>query len=322
VVNTVSLDRRYGEATRICFDSRDRKLYVGTDNDNLLVFNWSCDSLVARFGVWPGVDALAYYPLGNRVYCGNRYGFVEVYCATDEVARHSELRGGVSQICFRDDGTRVYCIGGDSLLTIDCGTARVVGIASVPGRASALCYNPTDDKVYCGGTSDSVSVHAGSDGRLLATLATGPIPGSGSFAYDSRSNTVLCASAERHSITSIDGESDRVLRTLTIPETPLSVVAAGAHPFSFAPCNGSLVAVIRMDTVPAGLGVAAAPGRTSGSLVRGRLFSTAKPGSVLMNAAGRKVLDLHPGMNDVGSLPSGIYFVREQSAVRKVVITR
>ncbi len=46
----------------------------------------------------------------------------------------------------------------------------------------------------------------------------------------------------------------------------------------------------------------------------------------LLDASGRKVLDLHPGANDVSELAPGVYFVREAEAqaqaVRKVVITR
>jgi hypothetical protein len=49
----------------------------------------------------------------------------------------------------------------------------------------------------------------------------------------------------------------------------------------------------------------------------------------LLNAAGRKVMELHPGANDVRSLAPGVYFVREEpqasggkpQAVRKVVLT-
>jgi len=53
--------------------------------------------------------------------------------------------------------------------------------------------------------------------------------------------------------------------------------------------------------------------------------------SRLLDAAGRKVLDLHPGANDVSRLAPGVYFVSERSAtsgkrsavaVRKVVVTR
>jgi hypothetical protein len=53
--------------------------------------------------------------------------------------------------------------------------------------------------------------------------------------------------------------------------------------------------------------------------------------SWLLDIAGRKVLDLKPGPNDVRALAPGVYFVRERSAVsgkrsafaaRKVLITR
>ncbi len=46
----------------------------------------------------------------------------------------------------------------------------------------------------------------------------------------------------------------------------------------------------------------------------------------LLDIGGRKVLDLHPGANDVRSLAPGVYFVREAQAqaqaVRKIVVTR
>jgi len=58
-----------------------------------------------------------------------------------------------------------------------------------------------------------------------------------------------------------------------------------------------------------------------GKGVRGR--------SLLLDAAGRKVLDLLPGPNDVRHLAPGVYFVREPSAadgkpsaIDKVVIAR
>jgi hypothetical protein len=49
--------------------------------------------------------------------------------------------------------------------------------------------------------------------------------------------------------------------------------------------------------------------------------------AVLMDATGRKVLDLKAGANDVRGLAPGVYFVREQvqsqaSSVRKVIVTR
>jgi hypothetical protein len=70
------------------------------------------------------------------------------------------------------------------------------------------------------------------------------------------------------------------------------------------------------------------------TIVRGVLFlpeasSHRSQVASLLDMSGRKVLDLHPGANDVSRLSPGVYFVRERevrreqrgSAVRKVVIT-
>ena len=73
--------------------------------------------------------------------------------------------------------------------------------------------------------------------------------------------------------------------------------------------------------------------RKGASVVRGVLFlpeaSSRKPeaASWLLDVSGRKVVDIHPGANDVRALAPGVYFVREAQAqaqaqaraVRKVV---
>ncbi len=43
---------------------------------------------------------------------------------------------------------------------------------------------------------------------------------------------------------------------------------------------------------------------------------------LLLNSAGRKVMDLRPGPNDIRHLAPGIYFVRHASGIRKVVVQR
>ncbi len=67
-----------------------------------------------------------------------------------------------------------------------------------------------------------------------------------------------------------------------------------------------------------------------GVLVLGAVDSRQNTGyrAELLDAAGRKVLDLLPGVNDVRALAPGVYFVREAQAqaqaqaVRKIVVTR
>jgi hypothetical protein len=46
------------------------------------------------------------------------------------------------------------------------------------------------------------------------------------------------------------------------------------------------------------------------------------PGPVLLDAAGRKAIDLQPGANDVSRLAPGVYFLRREASIDKVVITR
>jgi hypothetical protein len=70
-------------------------------------------------------------------------------------------------------------------------------------------------------------------------------------------------------------------------------------------------------------------GNPAPTVVRNILFlpeaSSREPQAAnLLDAAGRKVLELHSGANDIRRLAPGVYFIREAQAqvVRKVVITR
>jgi len=69
------------------------------------------------------------------------------------------------------------------------------------------------------------------------------------------------------------------------------------------------------------------PTTSLATVVRGVLFlrgaSSRKPQATsLLDIAGRKVLDLHTGANDVRALAPGVYFVRDESRTRKVVVQR
>lgn len=56
------------------------------------------------------------------------------------------------------------------------------------------------------------------------------------------------------------------------------------------------------------------------SVVRGILRLDEPERAALCDAAGRKVVDLVPGPNDIGRLPPGVYFLRGGGAVRRVVV--
>jgi hypothetical protein len=44
--------------------------------------------------------------------------------------------------------------------------------------------------------------------------------------------------------------------------------------------------------------------------------------SVLLDISGRRLIDLHPGANDVTALAVGVYFVRSAVGVRKVILEK
>jgi len=63
------------------------------------------------------------------------------------------------------------------------------------------------------------------------------------------------------------------------------------------------------------------------TIVRGTLslrttMSDSRSGAALLDAAGRKVMELVPGRNDVSGLESGVYFVRIARTARKVLLVR
>jgi hypothetical protein len=69
-----------------------------------------------------------------------------------------------------------------------------------------------------------------------------------------------------------------------------------------------------------------------GVLVLGEVNSTQHSAyrAELLDVSGREALNLHPGMNDVSVLPTGVYFVKERGVtrgeggvgIRKVVVTK
>jgi hypothetical protein len=63
----------------------------------------------------------------------------------------------------------------------------------------------------------------------------------------------------------------------------------------------------------------------SATVIRGRMVMPRDRypvRAVLLDATGRSRMDLQPGENDIRCLMSGIYFVREASGIRRVVVQR
>jgi hypothetical protein len=104
------------------------------------------------------------------------------------------------------------------------------------------------------------------------------------------------------------------------------------QPDSSMPClQGSSADLLSFVTgVKEGKPLAASRVTPTASVVRGMLLlrasgPTRNTSSVLLDLAGHKVMELHPGANDVSRLASGVYFVRSTvggAARAKVVVQR
>ena len=129
---------------------------------------------------------------------------------------------------------------------------------------------------------------------------------------------------------------DTILRSIRTGEGTNALAWNPTHSWVYVSNSDSGSITVVRDTLPVGVGEGALQvlGPTSqAKVVRRLLFlpeaSGRKPEAAsLLDISGRKVLDLHPGANDVRALAPGVYFVREAQAqahaqsVRKVVVTK
>jgi DNA-binding beta-propeller fold protein YncE len=139
---------------------------------------------------------------------------------------------------------------------------------------------------------------------------------------------------------------DTVLRSIRTGEGPNALAWNPTHSWVYVSNSDSSSITVVRDTLPVGVGEGALQAlspTSQATVVRGVLDLgvgsrqnaeyRAAPSDggrcgQLLDAAGRKVLELHSGANDVRALAPGVYFVRETQApaqaqaVRRVVITK
>jgi hypothetical protein len=121
-----------------------------------------------------------------------------------------------------------------------------------------------------------------------------------------------------------DPQNMRVLPETWVPPSWIRRIVY-APPYLYTCCTEGGVCI--METLQTGI---AEPGRAEGeqaqkgaSVVSGVLFLPEASGhepqaaSWLLDISGRKVLDLHPGANDVRALAPGVYFVRQALGVKR-----
>jgi YVTN family beta-propeller protein len=326
----------------------ENKVYVGGGyfDGFIAAIDGQGDSIVSTVAIpdGGGVYNVCYNPGHNTVYgFGNqRAVFTVLDCAADTVV--GQFPGGTcpGASLYNALSDKVYMVGyvSGTMQIIDGGTNVVLDTVDVGNGARDMCLNTANNKVY--GSSTTMHVLAVVDGAGDSLIAKLTFPGfTRCVAYDPDWNIVYCGYVYTNTcaVALVDGTTERIVGRISIVAGSLTAITAvpEADRVFVADPGNSCVEVIRtgagavsergpLDVLP----VAGGATIVRGVLVLGAVGSTQYTGhrAELLDAMGRKVLDLKPGANDVRSLATGVYFVREasgvkreSSSVRKLVLT-
>jgi YVTN family beta-propeller protein len=323
------------------------RLYVACQLSNrVYVIDLASDTVRAVLPVGSNPVDLVYVPEVNKVYCANRgvYGRADRTVTVIDGERDSVRRAiGVGDfpraLCYNRIDAKLYSANGwsGSVTVIDTRGDTVVATVAAAGQSPfALCRNPANNHVYCADGDEGLLTVI--DGATNAVLANIPLAGAAWAVHaDSGNNKVYCSNFLNDVVTVIDGASDTILATITVGSGPRAMGANPRHGRVYvANRDGNSLSVIR-DSVVGAVAERTTPRASrmtpASTLIRDVLHlpvsSFGIRHSTLVDAAGRRLLDLRPGPNDVSRLAPGVYFIRSASSVvrgassaTKVVVQR
>jgi DNA-binding beta-propeller fold protein YncE len=317
--------------------------------DSLYVVDGSGDTIRARLGVESSSDAVWFSSCANKLYAyADQYyhGHLTIVDGATDVVRRVYGHGGMSDAAFADNPltNQVYFSVVGWLYLYDGLTDTL--LAQTPASyATALQFWPGSNALYCFYRYYPQVVVV--DGTTLQTRDTILLPGGpSSVLLDTIAGTLYCLCPYQEVVSVIDCATNEVVQSIPVGAEPVGMTWCAPLRRVYVSNTGSSSLSVVRDT--AGAGVEDSPKLQASSpkpiatILRGVLFlgaghdrnplgdfgSCPKPVLTLLDAAGRKVMDLLPGANDVSHLPSGVYFVRDVAAqaqaqaqaVRKVVI--
>jgi YVTN family beta-propeller protein len=330
---------------RLCVDTVLHKAWCSSDSA-VAVIDLRAESLTAVVPV-PAyeITALLVDPARARVYCATAYKahVVAFDAAGDTMIAQIPVGGYAQDLSLNPGANVVYCLtsNNEAVAVIDAAELRVVKIVPVGGYPQVLLYTERRNKLYCSNWSDnSLTVIDGYTQEPVATVRL--TTWTWAMAYDPDADRLHCLDNSNNYVAIVDCRRDSLVKVVSVGSQPVAAAYAPAFRRMYvANQYGSSLSVIR-DTVhsgieaPDGLPAVARPAPT---VIRGVLLLPEAVGGErlaisahLLDISGRKVLDLHPGANDVRALAPGVYFIKDQSvvsrqqtgtgSVNKVVITR
>ena len=325
----------------LCYYAARGRLYCGCGDDNtLVVIDAGPDTIIRRIPLPYTAAYLCLNEAEDKLYVSiSASPWIEVVdCSADTISGHITLPSSLGPVCLSTQQNRLFCADPDSLvLVVDCAADTFVPPPIRIGLWPLLgCYSPAQDKAYFGTyAGQDVSIIDCATDSLRATIGFPSIPWG--MCADSVSGNVYCTSRQSNQVLILDGAGDSVLATVTVGELPGTAYwGAGRHRAYVANENGHSISVLRDS-----------PGAVAESMNDGRETVNAGPTIVrgvlnlevgsrqqtadrteLLDAAGRKVVDLHSGKNGVSRLAPGVYFISpgpaaeigRPSTIRRIIV--
>jgi YVTN family beta-propeller protein len=355
VMRTLEIDQRYGYATGLCLNTKNNEVYVAlTQDKSVLVVDASADTTVCRVLLDGYPLSLCYGPAYNYVYVGTDRAVAVIDGELNVIIASVAVGSYPYALCHVSVGAKLYAASSPSgTVSVIAGERpELVAEIDVGSQPCALCWDSKDNKVYCADSSDgNVAVIDAEAETVIAFLPVGGAPCA--LAYDSLNNYVYCVCRGDSEVAVIDCSRDSVIMTIEVGSEPVAVVWNPVELRTYtANYAGSSVSVIR-DSLHVGLagGQQVSGRKPQATVVRGVLLlnglgtRSELPGrnsvmsrAVLLDIAGRKVLDLKQGTNDIRRLAPGVYFVvtpspsppegervgvrRRPASLTKIVVTR
>ena len=313
VVNCLaeSVVREYGLMVypyEMCYEAVHKRLYAkcyhpppNPNPDTILVVDGSTDEIIAGISTQLVAGGpMCYNPINELLYAADAMNGVMalVDWRTNQVTRYLYI-GSLGDLCCdtRDNKVYVGCRTGHVVWVID-GVTQRDSVINVGGLfIGDVFYNPLSNNVFVAADDIVVIDAAAQNIRTRIPAAMSYEYNDNAFALDSARQQVYALSRHQSRVlvirdTAVSGSAENPTRQATERRGPTIVRNVLQLPLTFG-------------------------------------FER-RPPSVLLDISGRKVLDLHPGPNDVSRLAPGVYFVRSEPsavgrqpfAVRKVVIQR
>jgi DNA-binding beta-propeller fold protein YncE len=292
-------------ATKLCWSPRSNKVYVPSVRTNtVLVFHCGTESLLTELDVNP-YTRVALNPVHDKYYAVDRFDSTFIFdVATDSLlARIRRPTHNEESPMWNPYDSMVYLFSDSVVWKVDGEADSIVdSIVGSFGRNGRLCHNVRDNMLYVLERYWHIKAINLNTGEVLSS-----VPGfdANIAVYDSIDNRVygIHDDIDGSRLTVFDCAENRILRTFYMPNINswglvwhprLNKLYSGGNSMMRAVAEGQSTVRNRQPTA---------------TLARGELRLPGRQDADLLDIAGRKVMDLEPGDNDIRHLAPGVYFV-------------